>query len=73
MMFYFDLLCSNKDCSSKVGRKVAPGSAGNTVELCLQSNDQRIREQSHECTIRWEMISLTSHMLKTTNFITEVY
>lgn len=73
LMFYFDLPSSNKDCCSKAGRKVVPGSAGNIIELCLPSKDQRIRGQSHEYAVRRETISLISPMLKTTNFIIELY
>lgn len=73
MMFSSELPSSDKDCGSKVGRKVAAVSAGNIIELSLQSKEQRIRGQSHEYTIRRETISLTSHMPKNTNFIIELY
>lgn len=73
MMFSSELPSSDKDCGSKVGRKIAAVSAGNIIELNLQSKEQRIRGRSHEYTIRREMIFLTSHMLKTTDFIIELY
>lgn len=46
MTFCFELPSSNK-----VGREVAPGSAGNVVELGLQSKEQRLREQTYEYSI----------------------
>lgn len=58
--------------SSKVGIEVASALADNAVEWCLQSKEQRIRGQSHKYTIRRETNSLSSHMLKTTNFIIEL-
>lgn len=67
MTFCFELPSSNK-----VGREVAPGSAGNVVELGLQSKEQRLREQTYAYSIWRETVSLT-YRQKTINFITELY